>query len=154
MYKSHSALDIYRVQALKKVIKQEEKWISQVVPWGHVFVLEIYIQSTVFCWESQLSSTGTAVHLGSGSQPNASHEYLCQLQQDCPVSFLNATCQHFQQCLPRECRLTDSVEDTSTANSLHSFHLWDWLSIIVCDVRKCCVISACICHGLNHKVIM
>ncbi len=128
---------------IKNAVKQGKIYFSgdttkaRICPWNIQ-----YIQSTVTCWESQSSSAGTAVHLGSGSQPNASHEYWCQLQPDSPVSFLNATYQHFQQGLPREGSLIDSAEDSSTASSLHSFHLWDWISFIVCAIWR----EKVLCH--------
>lgn len=40
---------------------------------------------------------GTAVHLGSGSQPNASHEYRSQIQPNPTVSFYALPRQRFQQ---------------------------------------------------------
>lgn len=124
---------------LRKCQPQQNKGENKFLRWYHkgTYLSLKYtfnVQSTVTCWESQSSSAGTAVHLGSGSQPNASHEYRCQLQPDSPVSFLNATCQHFQQCLHRESHLIDRGEDSSTANSLHKSLIsfvrqWKWYII-------------------------
>ncbi len=129
----------------------EEKWISQVIPRRHVFVLEIYIQSTVTCWESQSQCTWAVAHsqmpvMNIGA--NFSQTPLCHSSMQLASVFSNV-------CPERAVWLTMRRTQVRQIVFTHFNCEIGYYSLFVpFDVRKCCVISTCIRRGLTHKVIV